>query len=704
MVPTYRDAGSMGLVERDRGRESGAVGVVQPEPATSRRKRGQPHYTVPAQPQQPDVVNAPCLPTDYIPVHDSRTPVFKFVEGAHLSKTPPGRSMSVEGLIHNLTGFADFYEQASADIDRAQPFEKPHHRGGRDANADYYQRCFRATPGIDRVRAYVLSCYGEELTIGAARRVLGDLIRVHKLSVEEAGKLSLEAAMDRLEATNAPGGAVEVPNPHPAPPALRGTTALPASVRNWLTARYLADPTPGPWQFADDAEPEPAVFVRYEDFAEYLLNAGIEILPNLDTWRNAGWIEDVHIDLAPTNNPTDSPAPLPRSVESAVRSAPARRYPPNCTDRANCGTRGRKGDTTHRMEQRRIWRISEDAGGTGCGRAREVWSRRRQSHSTRTRECDVHALNGRLPEARRRALRVVPFGTPGYEEWERRVEAVRSACADLLRVGAPFHNCAPSLDALGTAIDRLCYAAATYQQPNLEPAPGGIGPKQGVGGKPLQAFPPTTKTDESSTTQSSELPAQANLSLLDQAKRFLAEKELESEAREVALRLLPYMLFPPNGPFGSATGAPVTMSSDGENASPPATGTEESEGDAPEKGRPKRTTRAEAEVLVRDWLTKHAKDNPAAVTRDAVAAGTGVSAGTVSNTAAWQAFRDRRDAESKPGARNIPLSDQLEAVIPHGTAGKAESEQRDAVLNKLIEEQEADAAEDNRRQKRRHKP
>lgn len=130
-------------------------------------------------------------------------PTFKFAEGPP-SEPPPPRPMTVEGLIHNLTVFADSYEQASADIERAQPFEKPHLRGGRDANADYYQRCFRATPGIDRLRAYVLSRYGEELTIGTARRFLGDLIRVHKLSVEVAGALSLEAAMDRLDAEAAP--------------------------------------------------------------------------------------------------------------------------------------------------------------------------------------------------------------------------------------------------------------------------------------------------------------------------------------------------------------------------------------------------------------------------------------------------------------------------------------------------------------------
>lgn len=35
--------------------------------------------------------------------------------------------------------------------------------------------------------------------------------------------------------------------------ALPRTARLPATVRNWLTARYLADPTPGPWPLPDGA-------------------------------------------------------------------------------------------------------------------------------------------------------------------------------------------------------------------------------------------------------------------------------------------------------------------------------------------------------------------------------------------------------------------------------------------------------------------
>jgi hypothetical protein len=108
--------------------------------------------------------------------------------------------MTVGGLIHNLTVFADFYEQASADIDREEGVTKPQYIGNRDANADVMQRDFRATVAIDRVRAYVLAKYGTDLTIGTARRLLGDLIRLCALTVKAAEELTLEGAMDNLEA------------------------------------------------------------------------------------------------------------------------------------------------------------------------------------------------------------------------------------------------------------------------------------------------------------------------------------------------------------------------------------------------------------------------------------------------------------------------------------------------------------------------
>lgn len=112
----------------------------------------------------------------------------------------------------------------------------------------------------------------------------------------------------------------------------------------------------------------------------------------------------------------------------------------------------------------------------------------------------------------------------------------------------------------------------------------------------------------------------------------------------------------------------------------------------------------EANIRVRDWLKQHAKDDPTGITRDRIVSETGVSAGQVSKTAAWKAFRDHRAAEVKPGSREMPLSDQMKAIIPIGTLGKAESEQRDALLNELIREQDDDEAEQVDRHKRRHGP
>lgn len=132
-------------------------------------------------------------------------PSFRFAEGQP-SEHRLSRSMTVGGLIHNLTVFADFYERASADIDREESVTKPWYIGNRDANADAMQRDFRATVAIDRVRAYVLANYGADLTIGTARRLLGDLIRTCGLAVDGAEALPLEAAMDKLDAAGSRRG------------------------------------------------------------------------------------------------------------------------------------------------------------------------------------------------------------------------------------------------------------------------------------------------------------------------------------------------------------------------------------------------------------------------------------------------------------------------------------------------------------------
>jgi len=120
-------------------------------------------------------------------------------------------------------------------------------------------------------------------------------------------------------------------------------------------------------------------------------------------------------------------------------------------------------------------------------------------------------------------------------------------------------------------------------------------------------------------------------------------------------------------------------------------------------GKPKGIPAGDAEVRVRDWLVVNAKKNPSDIRRDAVAEGTGVSKGAVSNTAAWKAFKQRRDADSKPVVREVPLTATMRVNIP----AKGDSEE----LHALTEEQAEDDASDERRRgkggprhERRHGP
>jgi len=72
---------------------------------------------------------------------------------------------------------------------------------------------------IDRVRAYVLSRYGHELTLRTARRVLGDLLADIAMPLANAEALSLGDAMDRL---TSPTVATPV-----APPSVTSTAVTP---------------------------------------------------------------------------------------------------------------------------------------------------------------------------------------------------------------------------------------------------------------------------------------------------------------------------------------------------------------------------------------------------------------------------------------------------------------------------------------------
>jgi hypothetical protein len=154
----------------------------------------------------------------------------------------------------------------------------------------------------------------------------------------------------------------------------------------------------------------------------------------------------------------------------------------------------------------------------------------------------------------------------------------------------------------------------------------------------------------------------------------------------------------------AAGAVPVRDSSAGDSTPPferTAGGAETRQGigDSPpttEKKR-RRVPKAEAEILVADWLEKHAKENPAAVKRDQIAAETGVSTGGVSQSAAFKAFDAERKKRRNSEVRTIPLSDRMQATVP-ADCGRPDE------LAELIEEQDAEKAEEECRSKRRHRP
>ncbi len=98
--------------------------------------------------------------------------------------------------------------------------------------------------------------------------------------------------------------------PEPRPPvaaAEKQLVALPAVVKNWLTAQYLADPTPTKWLPKPDSACELVVFVRYEMVAHFLLNQNMDVLSNMNRWTAAGLIADVMVELTPSPDPGDAP-------------------------------------------------------------------------------------------------------------------------------------------------------------------------------------------------------------------------------------------------------------------------------------------------------------------------------------------------------------------------------------------------------------
>ncbi len=125
-------------------------------------------------------------------------PAMKFIEEPK-AEGRALRDMTIDDLIHNLALFADFYERASAAIERAEPIEKPWQFANREAHTHELIAQFRECRDIDRVRAYAYAQYSSDLTLTAAHRFKADVIRQGKLSVAHAGALLLTAALDLLD-------------------------------------------------------------------------------------------------------------------------------------------------------------------------------------------------------------------------------------------------------------------------------------------------------------------------------------------------------------------------------------------------------------------------------------------------------------------------------------------------------------------------
>jgi hypothetical protein len=96
-------------------------------------------------------------------------------------------------------------------------------------------------------------------------------------------------------------------------------------------------------------------------------------------------------------------------------------------------------------------------------------------------------------------------------------------------------------------------------------------------------------------------------------------------------------------------------------------------------------------LVVADWLRQHATD-PFAVRIREVARAVGVSLGAVASSPAWRAFESRRRELRPKAKREVPLVDELLAVLP--------ARDRTDELEQLIREQEADRRRDERRSRR----
>lgn len=114
----------------------------------------------------------------------------------------------------------------------------------------------------------------------------------------------------------------------------------------------------------------------------------------------------------------------------------------------------------------------------------------------------------------------------------------------------------------------------------------------------------------------------------------------------------------------------------GDSLAPPAVFTEKppAERDAPDVSTEDKETKkrdipkAEAEILVRDWLFKHAKEDPWKINVRRIEKDTRVSTGQISKLSCWQAFRIERDELRNSEPRTVILNEMMIAEVSESQA------------------------------------
>jgi hypothetical protein len=135
--------------------------------------------------------------TECLSPFDAPNPKFVFIEPF------TGSALKTVGeLLRDLATFAHYFAHPAELFVGLEDLPDVRRRvlWARDANANEARRRYEANPAIQRVREYALTQYGEELTLGTLRRFVGDLMQKCAITVDAAEGLTLEAAVDALDA------------------------------------------------------------------------------------------------------------------------------------------------------------------------------------------------------------------------------------------------------------------------------------------------------------------------------------------------------------------------------------------------------------------------------------------------------------------------------------------------------------------------